>query len=86
MWEGNSFHPHSYWWKGVLTTKDIFKWGIYYKLTNGTSIDFWADRWCGDTTLQTSFQEVYALLDNKPILVRDCFERAEWNWNRILDG
>lgn len=57
--EGKYFRPHSHWWKGVLTTKEIFKWGIYYKLGNGSSIDFWKDRWCGEKTFQRSFPEVY---------------------------
>nr|CAD1834921.1 unnamed protein product [Ananas comosus var. bracteatus] len=84
LWEGRGFRPSSYWWKGVLTTKDIFKLGTNYFLGNGRSVDFWLDRWCGDTTLQASFPEVFTQLDRKPILVRDCFGSDEWNWDRIL--
>nr|CAD1817909.1 unnamed protein product [Ananas comosus var. bracteatus] len=34
--------------------------------------------------LQTSFPDVYALLDNKPNLVCDCFGGTDWSWHRIL--
>ncbi|XP_020102988.1 uncharacterized protein LOC109720350 [Ananas comosus] len=40
--------------------------------------------WCGDTTLQTAFPEVYELLDSNPMLIKDCFRRDDWNWTKIL--
>ncbi|OAY73430.1 LINE-1 reverse transcriptase [Ananas comosus] len=33
--EGRSFKPSSFWWKGVLGQKDIFKWGLIFGPTDG---------------------------------------------------
>lgn len=82
--EGRSFKPYSYWWKGVLSIKEIFKWGIYYKLGNGSNIKFWSDRWCGESSLQQSFLEVFDMSNCTNLAVRDCFVDTNWNWNRIL--
>ncbi|OAY72929.1 hypothetical protein ACMD2_16963 [Ananas comosus] len=43
--EGGYFRPASSWWKDVLRLKDIYKWGAFYTLGNGSTIDFWEDRW-----------------------------------------
>lgn len=52
-----------------------------------STINFWSDRWSRETTLQTSFLEVYDLTDGKNLKVKDCFASDEWNWSRILgDG
>ncbi|XP_020096185.1 uncharacterized protein LOC109715535 [Ananas comosus] len=41
--------------------------------------------WCGNTTLQAAFPDVYGRLDSNLTLVRDCFGSNGWNWSRILD-
>lgn len=84
--EGRSFRPRSHWWKGVLCHSDIFKWGVYYKLGNGSTIDFWLDRWCGEKTLQLAYPEVYDTAECKTVKVKDCLGSGGWNWNMILGG
>nr|CAD1835507.1 unnamed protein product [Ananas comosus var. bracteatus] len=57
--EGKSFRPFFHWWKGVRNLSGVFKSGVSYKLGNGSSIDFWSDRWCGEVTLQSLFPDLF---------------------------
>ncbi|XP_020112154.1 uncharacterized protein LOC109726772 [Ananas comosus] len=84
LMEGSSFRPQSYWWKGVLSLKLIFKWGSNYILGNGCSTDFWLDRWCGETTLGGAFPKIYQAYNRNKLKVNDVLTSDGWNWNRIF--
>ncbi|OAY85742.1 hypothetical protein ACMD2_17334, partial [Ananas comosus] len=75
-----------HWWKGVLSLSDIFKWGIYYKLGNGCTIDFLSDRWSMVSSLKLDFPEVYNMTECKTLKVKDCLTSDSWNWSKILGG
>lgn len=55
-----------------------------YNLGNGQSIDFWADCWCGKTTLLSSFPKLSRLLPPKILLISQCSNGNEWCWHKIL--
>lgn len=80
MKESRSFRPHSFCWKGVLNQRDNFNWGVFYKLGDGSKIDFWLDRWCGDTTLHLSFAEIYGSSTHKSLRIIDCLTCEGWDW------
>ncbi|XP_020109325.1 uncharacterized protein LOC109724810 [Ananas comosus] len=84
LMEGRSFRPQSHWWKGVLSLKSIFKWGSTYKLGNGNSIDFWLDRWCGETTLGSAFPKIYQISNRRYLKVSEVLTEDGWNWNGIF--
>lgn len=52
----------------------------------GSTIDFWADRWCGEKALQLAYPGVYDTVECKSAKVKDCFGSDGWNWNVILGG
>lgn len=83
--EGGFFRPPSFWWKGVLSLKEIFKWGAIYKLGNGRNIDFWEDRWFGEMTLSSLFPEIFHLSQPRTNLkISDCLSCNGWCWDTIL--
>lgn len=62
----------------------MFQWKISHSLGNENSIDFWTNRWCGKTSLQSAFSEIYALTERKLVTVKDCLDNQGWNWDRML--
>ncbi|OAY82034.1 hypothetical protein ACMD2_01647 [Ananas comosus] len=71
----------------VLTNLPLYFLSVFKMpkwLGNGSSIDFWSNRWCGESALKTSFPEIYAMTNRKPLLVGDCFDSEDWRWDRIL--
>ncbi|OAY73596.1 putative ribonuclease H protein [Ananas comosus] len=71
-----------FWNGGVVNTGVLFHWGISHSLGNGNSIDFWTDRWCGDTCLHLAFPEIYALTEHnliKRLLTADNLAKRGWS-------
>ncbi|OAY82374.1 Cytochrome b-c1 complex subunit 6 [Ananas comosus] len=55
-------------------------------LGNGRHIDFWEDRWCGETTLRSSFPELFHLSPGKNLKICDGLNSNGWCWETILGG
>lgn len=49
----------SQFWKGVVQTKDILKWGVQAKVNNGQQVIFWEDIWVGCIPLKLEFPTLY---------------------------
>lgn len=86
LFEGRSFRPTSQWWKNVLDSKDVFKSGLSFGLGDGLLIDFWFDRWCGDTSLKSRFLDIFAFVDHKEARVGEYFSLSGWRWRKMLRG
>ncbi len=71
--EGASFGPLSQWWRNVLSTRDIFKYGLTYLLGNGQLTSFWSDIWVGYASLRTLFPTIYDRILGKNFRVSDCW-------------
>ena len=55
---------------------------VVFSMGNGRRLRFWKDVWCGEEALCDSFPSLYALADNKEVLVVDLwdFSREEGGW------
>ncbi len=84
--EGYSFRPGSYWWRGVLKTREAFKCGTSYALGDGTQVEWWNDIWYGHTPLRTVYPTLYDKAHNKNRTVTDCWGIRGWKWRSILAG
>lgn len=68
----------SQFWKGILNTRDILKWGCRSEVNNGLNTRFWEDVWAGDISLSLEFATLYNLCGSKGVLVGDCWEGDGW--------
>ena len=63
-----------YWvcfWKAISNGWDRFLQFVSYKVGDGSSIKFWTDRWCGETSLKVRFPDLYRIARHKDASVRD---------------
>ncbi len=63
--EGDSFRPSSFWWRGVLKTREIFKCGTAYDLGDESKVEWWNDIWYGHTPLRTVYPTIFDKVSNK---------------------
>ncbi len=84
--EGASFRPVSFWWRNVLTTREVFKCGVYYSIGDGLKADWWNDIWCGHAPLRTAYPLIFDKVRTKTCRVRDCWGSRGWKWRKILAG
>ena len=64
-------------WKGVLKTRDIIKWGWKVKVKNGRNTRFWEDIWVGDIPLKLDFPSLYTICSDEDFIVRSCREGVD---------
>ncbi len=82
-----TFRPHSQWWKSVLETRDIFKYGTSFAIGDGSKASFWLDIWCGSISLSSAFSHIFENVSRKTSKVRDCCgATGGWKWDKILRG
>ncbi|GLT52595.1 hypothetical protein SLA2020_485530 [Shorea laevis] len=57
--------------------------GFKWKVGDGSSVDFWNDKWVGDKPLKNLFPRLYALADSREGRLKDMgYWRAEsWIWD-----
>jgi hypothetical protein len=58
-------------WKSIRNGWDRFLQFVRYKVGNGSTIKFWSDTWCGETSLKVRFSELYRIARLKEALVRE---------------
>ncbi len=46
-------------WKTIRNGWDRFSQFVCYKVGDGSSIKFWINPWCGETSLRVRFPELY---------------------------
>lgn len=76
----------SQFWKGILKTKEILKWGLKAHVKNGQKTRFWEDVWIREIPLKLEYPRLYALCKDKGCLVADYWENDGWKieFNRPL--
>jgi len=42
-------------WKSILSSLELFKTMVHFKVRNGSRVLIWQDVWCGDFSLKTQF-------------------------------
>ena len=42
-------------WIGIMANRDIFQKYIVFEVGNGNKVQFWYDKWCGDSALKDRF-------------------------------
>ena len=58
-------------WKSIRNGWDRFLQFVRYKVGDGSTIKFWSDTWCGETSLKVRFSELYRIARLKEALVRE---------------
>uniref|UniRef100_A0A2N9EPE9 Reverse transcriptase zinc-binding domain-containing protein n=1 Tax=Fagus sylvatica TaxID=28930 RepID=A0A2N9EPE9_FAGSY len=58
-------------WKAISNGWDRFLQFVSYKVGDGSSIKFWTDRWCGETSLKVRSPDLYRIARHKDASVRD---------------
>lgn len=71
--EGRSFKPYSFWWRCVITTREIVKCGISFSIGDGKRVDFWNDIWCDHLSLHSSHSGIFDRVSSKNLRVQDCW-------------
>ena len=69
-------------WKEIRKEWDIVFPHAVFSLGNGRRMHFWKDAWCGVEALCVSFPSLYALVDNKEVLVAELWDssKEEGGW------
>nr|CAD1820909.1 unnamed protein product [Ananas comosus var. bracteatus] len=45
---------------------------LSFKVGDGCIVDFWSHQWCGDSSLQETFPQVYAVSASKNLKIAQC--------------
>jgi hypothetical protein len=74
-------------WKGVLWSAQIAKMGYRWKIGNGENIKFWEDQLFGSCSLAIQFWEIYSIIHEKGISVKDVWDgiNLKVTFRRIVD-
>ena len=62
---------------------------LRFKVGCGSMIRFWKDVWLGDSSLESRYNRLFRLANNKDCLIRDRIGNGEWTWDwsrQILGG
>lgn len=70
----------SQFWKGVLKTRRILRWGTKVAVNYGECTSFWDDVWTGDVPFRLVYPSLYDLSSNQNCLMN---ELLGWGWLEI---
>ncbi|KAL6318662.1 hypothetical protein AAG906_001135 [Vitis piasezkii] len=71
-------------WKTIIRGWEALKDRIGFKVSSSNKVNFWLDKWCGDTTLRDSFLILYSKASSKVVSVRVSVFAREATWVSIL--
>jgi hypothetical protein len=73
--------------RGVLWAAKAAKMGFRWKVGNGQRIRFWEDQWFGSCSLAIQFWEIYTIVHEQGISLRDAWdgERLRFSLRRTID-
>lgn len=54
-------------WKTIRRGWEVLKDRIGFKVSSSNKVNFWLDKWCGDTTLRDSFLILYSTASSKVV-------------------
>jgi len=60
-------------WKSILVGLELFKTLVHFKIRNGSRVLSWQDVWCGDSSLNTQFSDLFRLAQFKDATMHQMF-------------
>lgn len=64
-------------WKDILANVNELIANIHLQVGRGTKINFWHDSWCEERNLKSVFPAIYAMAQQKNLLVSEAFDSSD---------
>ena len=61
----------SQFWKDLVRVRPLFLENVKFVVGDGSSVRFWLDWWCGDSTLFVSFPTLFSYCPNPDISIAE---------------
>jgi hypothetical protein len=71
-------HGGSPFWHSIHKVKNFFKFGVRFKLGNGSRILFWIDWWIGEAPLNARFPWLFSIAADPDMRVNQAFVNHVW--------
>nr|POF08458.1 hypothetical protein CFP56_45999 [Quercus suber] len=69
-------------WKAIKMGFPIFSKGICYNVGNGTTLNFWIDKWMRECSPKELIEGPINKMESN-MTVADMLQGNEWNWNAL---